>query len=197
MIIDRAQPSPSYLPASTEPMPPTPRKLAPARSKRCSRDGCSSVRAGGGTRCCKKHGGGARCQFPDCTSSAIAGGKFSRTRCKSHGGGKRCSLHGCESGARSKDLCKTHGGGPRCVFPARLRAAQGGYNMCCAHGGGPKCGIDGCSNNTWRLKRCKSHTGWSLHPMLAPDGTPAHPQPTFEEAEADCASPLPAPSARS
>ena len=175
--VGRAQPSPSYLPAATEPMHPAPRKPAPARRKRCSHEGCSNRRVGGSTSCCKKHGGGARCQFPDCTSPAIAGGKFSRKRCQHHGGSKRCSVDSCESGARSRGMCKTHGGGPRCVFPACLRAAQGGFDMCCAHGGGSKCGIDGCSSNTmsWRLKRCRSHTGWSLHPICAPDGTPAHP----------------------
>lgn len=60
---------------------------------------------------CKRHGGGRRCTYVDCTKSA----QGKTNLCKAHGGGARCQYTDCKKSAADNTLlCKEHGGGMRC-----------------------------------------------------------------------------------
>ena len=126
----------------------------------CETEGCPSFRVSGPKRYCKRHGGGARCQEPGCTKSAISGGERrgvpSFTYCANHGGGNNCTFEGCENASNVGGLCKSHGG-KRCTFHKCKTVAQGGSNFCNRHGGGSRCEVPFCITNTQRNKRCKKH----------------------------------------
>ena len=57
--------------------------------KRCTVEGCKSHKIVGPKPFCRLHGGGPRCQQPECTSSAVSGGLLTFTLCTLHGGGPR------------------------------------------------------------------------------------------------------------
>ena len=85
---------------------------------------------------CKAHGGGKRCQEPNCKVSAISPTDY----CKAHGGGKRCQEPNCKASAQNPtDYCVAHGGGKRCQEPNCKASAQNPTNYCIAHGGGKRC----------------------------------------------------------
>jgi len=130
------------------------------RGRMCETEGCPSFRVSGPKRYCKRHGGGARCQEPGCTKSAISGGERrgvpSFTYCANHGGGNNCTFEGCENASNVGGLCKSHGG-KRCTFHKCKTVAQGGSNFCNRHGGGSRCEVPFCITNTQRNKRCKKH----------------------------------------
>ena len=93
---------------------------------------------------CKAHGGGRRCQYPNCPKSA----QGATDRCKAHGGGRRCVYPQCGKSAVGKThYCKGHGGGRRCNFEGCSKSAQGATWQCIAHGGGRRCKKDGCSKS--------------------------------------------------
>ena len=103
------------------------------------------------------HGGGRRCNHPECTKSAA--GKTEK--CVAHGGGKRCVEIGCDkSGVGASQRCKGHGGGRRCAAPDCTKSAQGGSSTCKAHGGGKQAGVG--------TKRVLEGAVW---PTAVPTGT--------------------------
>ena len=81
---------------------------------------------------CKRHGGGKRCNEPDCKASAI--GKTDK--CVAHGGGNRCNEPDCKASAIGKtDKCKRHGGGnrcPNCIDWIDSRGGSTDYDGYCA-----------------------------------------------------------------
>ena len=107
------------------------------KRKICVEPDCKSVAVRGGkTNKCRKHGGGKRCNEPDCKASAI--GKT--YKCVAHGGGVRCNEPDCKASARGKtDKCVAHGGGVRCNESDCKLSAQGKTDKCVAHGGGVRC----------------------------------------------------------
>lgn len=96
---------------------------------------------------CASHGGGNRCNEPDCQNLS----KGPSGKCKRHGGGTRCIYAGpdgpCGRSARDQKskLCMAHGGGPRCTHPDCDKASHSGGkgNLCKAHGGGKRCMFSG------------------------------------------------------
>jgi len=105
---------------------------------------------------CKTHGGGMRCKFEGCETSAERPSDY----CKKHGGGKRCQFEGCETSAECPtDYCKKHGGGKRCKFEGCKIAAQNPTDFCIKHGGGILCNFDGCKKASQGNGFCKAHGG--------------------------------------
>eukprot|EP00924_Labyrinthula_sp_SR-Ha-C_P013843 snap_masked-scaffold_5-processed-gene-15.27-mRNA-1 protein AED:0.08 eAED:0.08 QI:0/0/0/0.5/1/1/2/0/273 len=126
----------------------------------CSVEGCNTKAISGkrnGRRLCKKHGGGRRCTYPDCTKSAQGASK----RCVQHGGGKRCIFDNCNKLARGRsNLCIPHGGGKRCSHESCSKLAQGGTDRCIRHGGGKRCSHLGCPKSAIGSSgRCVMHGG--------------------------------------
>jgi len=100
-------------------------------------DGCQKKAQDKQTMRCVKHGGGRRCEHPECTKLMQRGTKL----CIAHGGGKRCEHpDGCDKSALgSTSLCAAHGGGKRCEHPDGCnRAARGSTRRCIAHGDNSK-----------------------------------------------------------
>ena len=58
---------------------------------------------------CVAHGGGQRCQHPDCEKAAVPGNGLAG-RCVAHGGGQRCQHPGCEKSVKFQvwKLCQAH-----------------------------------------------------------------------------------------
>lgn len=108
----------------------------------CTFEGCCKMAHGPTYQFCLRHGGGYRCQFPNCTRSA-----YSTKYCSKHGGGPRCQWNGCIKGAISNSsFCRRHGGGHRCQFPNCANGARQGFDYCLEHGGFNPCGVAGCPN---------------------------------------------------
>ena len=92
--------------------------------------------AQGKTDKCIAHGGGKKCNEPNCKASA----RDNSNKCIAHGGGKRCNEPYCKSSAQGKsDKCIAHGGGKRCNEPNCKKGAEGKSDKCAAHGGGNRC----------------------------------------------------------
>ncbi|CAK9022538.1 Probable WRKY transcription factor 19 (WRKY DNA-binding protein 19), partial [Durusdinium trenchii] len=129
------------------------------RGKGCAEEGCEKGALKGGY--CKSHGGGRRCEFEDCTKSAMGKSLL----CIAHGGQrkKRCTEEGCEKGALKGGYCVSHGGGRRCEFEDCTKSARGKSLLCVAHGGGqPKkrvCGERDCQKWAQKGGYCISHGG--------------------------------------
>ena len=113
----------------------------------CAQPGCETpARRQSVGSTCRKHGGGLRCDFPDCGKSAVGGTRADGSRlCSAHGGGLRCDFPDCGKGAQGgkradgSHRCKAHG--PRCEHPGYNCAFAPFYRgaaptMCARHGGG-------------------------------------------------------------
>ena len=114
----------------------------------CARDGCETFarRQSAGSTCIA-HGGGPRCEEPDCDKSAQGGTRA----CIAHGGGPRCEEPDCDKSAfGGTRACKKHGGGPRCKYPDCDKSARGDTGACVAHG--PRCefALYDCANGQSR-----------------------------------------------
>lgn len=109
------------------------------------------------TNMCMKHGGGARCTYPECQTGAVG----STNLCIAHGGGRRCAYSECQNGAvGSTDLCRAHGGGNRCGHPDCKKSALGTTERCMAHGGGRRCTYPECNKGAdGKTNLCVEHGG--------------------------------------
>ena len=114
----------------------TDRRLTRQRNV-CATDGCATFarrQSAGST--CAKHGGGKRCEEPDCNKSA----RGDTGACIAHGGGKRCEEPDCNKSALGDTgACAKHG--PRCEnelykCPNGQSRSGAAPTLCIRHGGG-------------------------------------------------------------
>ena len=102
-----------------------------SKPARCEFPGCPKGAADGPSRKCKAHGGGKRCEEPDCGKSA----RGSSGKCMAHGGGGRCKEEGCTKGSvDASGKCIAHGGGRRCDNEGCFKAARSGATKCGGEG---------------------------------------------------------------
>jgi hypothetical protein len=133
-----------------------------AYHRRCRASGCINACCRSPYNYCKRHGGGVRCRFPSCPTSARNGAFF----CTAHGGGRRCQMPGCAYGA-------VYGGGKK------------GY-YCNGHGGGHKCMAEGCNAGRGGRRRRDAASGANLfcgkHKLSHAQPTAIAPQHTARNA---------------
>mmetsp|Transcript_39970 Transcript_39970/g.76450 ORF Transcript_39970/g.76450 Transcript_39970/m.76450 type:complete len:403 (-) Transcript_39970:352-1560(-) len=126
----------------------------------CLVNGCLKM-GQAGTQLCKAHGGGVRCLYPECLTSALWGGGPSKQFCAHHGGGKHCEHEGCEKFAqgRKSQFCVHHGGGDACQREGCPRKARGRTKFCRGHGGGSRCQWEGCATSAIHSNSgfCQAH----------------------------------------
>eukprot|EP00397_Hematodinium_sp_SG-2012_P039895 GEMP01043630.1.p1 GENE.GEMP01043630.1~~GEMP01043630.1.p1 ORF type:complete len:331 (+),score=67.10 GEMP01043630.1:14-1006(+) len=122
---------------------------------------------------CLVHGGGKRCNVPDCIMSALVNVSVPDKlappggRCFRHGGGRLCNVANCNVFARGTAVpvdnfgpmgrrCANHGGDRRCKVSGCASVAKGKVLVadlfgepglrCWRHGGGRReCSVDGCT----------------------------------------------------
>lgn len=101
---ERVDPVSMVFPKTTTPIAPSLARalLTGYGAKRCSVDQCGKIAVSKGL--CRGHGGGRRCQFPNCTKCAQSRSPF----CWAHGGGKRCEAPGCRRSRKTKRFCVDH-----------------------------------------------------------------------------------------
>ena len=126
----------------------------PPRCLHSTPDGpCQKFRAYGGTvLACVEHGGGKRCVFPDCKTSAQKG-EF----CVTHTNCKTCQAEGCSNFIQSSSvMCREHSW--MCHHPG-CKVSRASSSFCTRHGGGRRCRVENCKEFRLYGDYCIAHGG--------------------------------------